>query len=195
LTSTNGFRLTSHNYAVNLGTTHFRQADFAGVLFRGAPFQVGVFLSSNPSVTTVTPGGWIVRTQRGVPFNDILDGLSNTLMVAEFLQGQRSDLRGLIWFDAGGFMTTYLPPNSTVPDNVQQGCFNQPQLNLPCLQAANQPTSNPPNPTMHASRSRHPGGVQVVLCDASARFVQQNISINTWRAVSTTRGGEPARVE
>jgi hypothetical protein len=195
LTSTNGFRLTSHNYAVNLGTTHFRQTDFAGVLFRGAPFQPGVFLSSNASVTTVTPGGWIVRTQRGVPFNDILDGLSNTLMVAEFLQGQASDLRGLIWFDAGGFITTYLPPNSTVPDNVQQGCNNLPRLNLPCLQAANQPTNNPPNPTMHASRSRHPSGVQVVLCDGSGRFVRQNISINTWRHLSTTRGGEPVIAE
>ena len=46
------------------------------------------------------------------------------------------------------------------------------------------------NPIMLASRSRHPGGAQVVLCDGSARFVQQNISINVWRATSTTRGGE-----
>jgi prepilin-type N-terminal cleavage/methylation domain-containing protein len=195
LTSTNGFPLTSHNYAVNLGTTSVLQADFGGVLFRGAPFTDGVFLSNNAGVTTVTPGGWLVRPQRGVLFNDVVDGLSNTLMVAELLQGQRADLRGMIWFDAGGFITTYLPPNSTVPDNVNQGCNNQPRLNLPCIQAANQPRSNPPNPTMHAARSRHPGGVQVVLCDGSSRFVRQNISINTWRALSTTRGGEAVTVD
>jgi prepilin-type processing-associated H-X9-DG protein len=195
LTSTNGFRLTSHNYAVNLGTTHFRLADFNGVLFRGAPFGPGSFVSSNPSLTTVTPGGWIVRPYRGTPFTEILDGLSNTLMVAELLQGIGGDQRGYLWFDYGGFVTTYLPPNSTVPDNVQQGCNNQPRQNLPCQQANNSPAANPVAPTMHAARSRHPGGVQVVLCDGSSRFVRQNISIVTWRSLSTTRGGEPVTMD
>jgi prepilin-type N-terminal cleavage/methylation domain-containing protein len=190
LTSTNGYRLTSHNYAVNLGTTHFRQMDFNGVLFQGAPFGPAKFVSNDASHMTTTPGGWLVRPQKGTPFVEILDGLSNTLMVAELVQGTGSDQRGYLWFDYGGFVTTYLPPNSTVPDNTQQGCNNQPRLNLPCI-----PASNPTVPTMLAARSRHPGGVQVVLCDGSGRFIRQNISINTWRALSTTRGGEPVTID
>ncbi|MEZ6089451.1 MAG: DUF1559 domain-containing protein [Pirellulaceae bacterium] len=41
---------------------------------------------------------------------------------------------------------------------------------------------------MFAARSRHPGGVQVTLCDASVRFVAETVDINAWRAASTTEG-------
>jgi prepilin-type processing-associated H-X9-DG protein len=43
---------------------------------------------------------------------------------------------------------------------------------------------------VYAARSRHPGGVQVALCDGSVRFVENGIALDTWRALSTTRGGE-----
>lgn len=35
------------------------------------------------------------------------------------------------------------------------------------------------------------GGVQAVLCDGSARYFSQTISINIWRALTTSKGGEP----
>lgn len=38
--------------------------------------------------------------------------------------------------------------------------------------------------------SRHPGGVNVGLCDGSTRFISDVIAIATWRALSTTRGSE-----
>jgi hypothetical protein len=47
---------------------------------------------------------------------------------------------------------------------------------------------------MFASRSRHPGGVQVTLCDASTRFISDSIDLNVWRALSTSEGGEPIQV-
>lgn len=40
------------------------------------------------------------------------------------------------------------------------------------------------------SRSHHPGGVQVVLADGSARFVAETINGATWRALSTCSGAE-----
>jgi prepilin-type N-terminal cleavage/methylation domain-containing protein/prepilin-type processing-associated H-X9-DG protein len=177
--------IPNHNYLVNVGNTLFRQqANFGGVAHRGSPFPRGRFVNPNATVLTSTPGGWQVRLQRGLPFNEILDGTSNTLMMSEVLQGRGTDLRGYImWYPASGF-STYLAPNSPLPDRCEQNCNDQPRLNLPCQ------LFDTANPTVYAARSRHPGGVQVLLCDGSARFVRQTVSINIWRAVSTTRGGE-----
>jgi prepilin-type N-terminal cleavage/methylation domain-containing protein/prepilin-type processing-associated H-X9-DG protein len=38
--------------------------------------------------------------------------------------------------------------------------------------------------------SYHPGGVNVCLCDGSVRFVQDSISLTTWRALGTRNVGE-----
>ena len=48
-------------------------------------------------------------------------------------------------------------------------------------------------PSFHghlAARSYHLGGVNVLLCDGSVRFVQDGISLTTWKAVGTRAGGE-----
>ncbi len=189
--------LTNHNYAVNYGTTGYGQQAQIGtgptaVLFKGAPFARGKYLSTDPSVTVPTEGGHLVRPQRGTPFNEILDGQSNTLMMAEVLQGQGRDLRGFTWWGDACNFTTYLPPNSTLPDRIYSAtyCNNQPKLNLPCAVSV-----APANPSMFAARSRHPGGVQIVLCDGSGRFMRTNIAIGVWRAMSTTLGGEAITVD
>lgn len=44
--------------------------------------------------------------------------------------------------------------------------------------------------TMGAAGSRHTGGAQVLMADGSARFVSENIDINTWWALGTRNGGE-----
>jgi prepilin-type processing-associated H-X9-DG protein len=61
-------------------------------------------------------------------------------------------------------------------------CFNEPLRNLPCTTG--------PNPGILASRSRHEGGVQVLLGDGSVRMIRNTIDINTWRALSSMSGGE-----
>ncbi len=43
---------------------------------------------------------------------------------------------------------------------------------------------------LRAARSWHPGGVNVLLGDGSARFVSQGVSLMTWRALGTRSGGE-----
>jgi prepilin-type processing-associated H-X9-DG protein len=43
---------------------------------------------------------------------------------------------------------------------------------------------------MMAARSRHPSGVQAVLCDGHVAFFQDSIPIATWRALGTSEGGE-----
>ncbi|MEW4570109.1 DUF1559 domain-containing protein [Tautonia sp. JC769] len=41
-----------------------------------------------------------------------------------------------------------------------------------------------------AARSRHPGGVNGLLCDGSVRFFKDGISPSTWRALGSRNGGE-----
>jgi prepilin-type N-terminal cleavage/methylation domain-containing protein/prepilin-type processing-associated H-X9-DG protein len=166
-----GSGITSHNYAVNYGNTNYNQADITSpppaVIFQPAPFFRG--------------------TNKVFRLADIFDGLSNTMLVAEVLQGARQDLRGFTWWGPATFFTSYLGPNSASPDQMNtgagaNGCFNEPLRNLPCTLG--------PNPGILASRSRHEGGVQVLLGDGSVRMVRNSIDINTWRALSTMSAGE-----
>jgi prepilin-type processing-associated H-X9-DG protein len=46
-----------------------------------------------------------------------------------------------------------------------------------------------PNGALTAS-SRHPGGVNVLLCDGSTRFIQSTISPSIWWALGSMAGGE-----
>ena len=40
------------------------------------------------------------------------------------------------------------------------------------------------------SRSRHPGGVNGLLCDGSVRYFKDSIALPAWQGLSTMRGGE-----
>jgi prepilin-type N-terminal cleavage/methylation domain-containing protein/prepilin-type processing-associated H-X9-DG protein len=46
------------------------------------------------------------------------------------------------------------------------------------------------NKGLTAARSGHTGGVNVLYCDGSVRFVRDNIDLNVWRAIATRSGGE-----
>jgi hypothetical protein len=170
-----GGGLTKHNYAANYGNTGLENstfgqnysftADLNGVKFGGAPFGY----------------------KKTFRFRDIHDGLSKTFLLGEVVQGEGNDTRGLIWWgDASGFYT-YLAPNSTSPDVVyllSDACNYPFGQNPPCTQVSAS------LPSMYGARSRHPGGVMMGLCDGSAFFVSDEIDLNTWRALSTTKGAE-----
>ncbi|OAI38679.1 hypothetical protein AYO40_01610 [Planctomycetaceae bacterium SCGC AG-212-D15] len=168
-----------HNYAANLGNTATAtpfagggytmrtEATYNGNTFAGAPFRY-------------------VKPQR---LTDITDGTSDTLMLAEVVQGQRQDLRGFIWWVSGPGFVTSLRPNDSNPDLVTHGYCD----------------ANPPNPPANctgvisadnyairafAARSRHAGGVNVALCDGSCRFVANSIDPLTWQRLGTSQGGE-----
>ena len=46
------------------------------------------------------------------------------------------------------------------------------------------------NKALAAARSYHTGGVNMLLADGSVRFVQNGVSLVTWRALATRAGGE-----
>ena len=62
-----------------------------------------------------------------------------------------------------------LPPNSPRRDCVEYPVFEQAHI---------------------ASRSHHPGGVNLAFCDGSVRFIKDSVQLDLWRAISTRAGGE-----
>ena len=44
------------------------------------------------------------------------------------------------------------------------------------------------------ARSRHPGGVNLIMADGSVHFVSETITLTLWQALSTRGGGESAGV-
>ena len=188
----------SYNYGCNYGNTgtgFFQMKDgttFPGIIFAGAPF----------SWISAGPGSSVQTSASCYNISSISDGTSNTMLVGEVLQAAsnaaKQDLRGFIQYGNSSGFSTYLAPNSKMPDLLNQDvyCLYPFGNNPPCKFRTQGPgafpgdTSPGINADAYAARSRHPGGVNAVLADGSVRFVKDSINIQTWRALSTTQGGE-----
>ncbi len=176
--------MANFNYAVNLGnTTVYRVSPFNGVTFQEAPFRYEEAVTTN------------IRT---FGFATITDGTSNTLLLGHVRQGQRptsgqSDLRGLIWYGHHAGITTHELPNTTVPDYVQNGWCADPVLfasiKMPCATESGQATGATPKNL--SSRSTHPGGVEVAMCDGSVQFITNSIDRPIWRNLGSSQDGQP----
>ena len=82
-----------------------------------------------------------------------------------------------------GFTTAW-PPNMVTPGSF--GGVSVPDTDLIAIREENG------GPTFAAitSRSYHPGGVNVLMGDGSARFIKSMVSGTIWRALGTVNGGE-----
>jgi prepilin-type N-terminal cleavage/methylation domain-containing protein/prepilin-type processing-associated H-X9-DG protein len=122
-----------------------------------------------------------------VTFANIIDGLSNTLLMSEALLAKvasDNDWRGDIHNDDGVFrFHTVVTPNSTAPDLIRSTTFFTPNGD-PMMPVALG------NPERAAARSRHTGGVNAMMCDGSVRFVRNTIDLTSWRAMGSMAGGE-----
>jgi prepilin-type N-terminal cleavage/methylation domain-containing protein len=151
----------------------------------------------NPNVASSTapnhaPAAFMIN--RPVKISTISDGTSHTMIIGEYLKGvsgDNFDYRGVHWYDHVGTsqIFTATGPNSADPDLLFPiwctGKLNLPSLNLPCRLGMGTGANN-----MAASRSRHPGGVQVGLADGSARFVPDSVDLNVWQALGSIKNGE-----
>ena len=181
-TTLGGFNgITRHNYVVNLGTTGHYVIDAQttspvveqvnGVRSGKAPFSI----EGGPN-----------QPHLAVQAASIRDGLSNTLMLSEVIQGEGTDLRGFSWWGFAAGFSTYLAPNTNQPDVMQGGNY--------CGNSANRPPCIVPHsrtmPMMQAARSRHAGGVITARCDGSVHWMSDDVFIGVWRALGTSAGGE-----
>jgi prepilin-type N-terminal cleavage/methylation domain-containing protein len=160
--------MPNHNYAVCAGTGGTTGGRPAGAPATFNP-QPGMFDGAN-------------RTKK-IKLTDVTDGLTNTIMVGEVLQGQGSDLRGFIWWGDASGMTTFAPPNTSTPDQIYATfyCNNLPARNLPCTGTGG---------SVFYSRSRHSGGVNAALGDASVRFITNSITPSAWLNAGSAMDGQ-----
>jgi prepilin-type N-terminal cleavage/methylation domain-containing protein/prepilin-type processing-associated H-X9-DG protein len=129
---------------------------------------------------------------RVVRLNDIRDGTSNTMAMGEYLTGlpqqeAAHDSRAVHWNDLPSMSQLYTRsgPNSSSPDLLypESNCYDRPSLNLPCAGSSLEEMTA-------TSRSRHPGGVNVLMADGSVRFIDQRINLGIWQGLGTIAGGE-----
>jgi prepilin-type N-terminal cleavage/methylation domain-containing protein/prepilin-type processing-associated H-X9-DG protein len=192
-----GSTVTSQNYVVNFGNTITNQVPyrFNGVQypFLGAPFSdIGAPATDLVfRVEGATAGN-------SANFAAITDGLSNTMLTSEVLVGvsisPNLDLRGFSYWGYGAEFTGFYGPNTTSPDVMESpsNCSNQ-SPNPPCTVATAGLSSGGVYTGLgmiNSPRSKHPGGVNVGLADGSTRFIKNSINVNTFRALSSTQGGE-----
>jgi serine/threonine-protein kinase len=169
---------TKGNYAVSWGNTDWGQQSITvnGQAIRFLPSAFG----HDGSVT----------------LGSVRDGLSSTIFLAEIIQGSGSDIRGTVWTSSpggGSYMTRFTPNRfSDVYGSKLAGdqlavpwfCSDEPGLMLPCT-----PIFDMVSPFAGA-RSRHPGGLNALYGDGSARFMKETINPSTWIALNSISGSE-----
>jgi prepilin-type processing-associated H-X9-DG protein len=173
--------ITYHNYVANYGNTnhigldHHGPASPAWIKYLGSPFK---------------GDDWNAQPDTSVEFREISDGLSNTLLASETIQGVDNDRRGFTWWGWGAAFETRAVPNPSDPDTMQgkDACVPT-DPNPPCTAP-----STAANYFWAAARSRHPGGVNAAMCDGSVHFVTDSVDLATWRAASSTQGDETSNL-
>jgi prepilin-type N-terminal cleavage/methylation domain-containing protein len=176
---------TKGNYGVSWGNTYWGQ-DIPAT----APPMLDPVTGQVPQFMKSSFGHY------NVGFNTITDGLSNTVVMAEVLQGELYDVRGLVWssIPGGGTFFSRMPPNNPV-DYYQTGafgdqlnqpifCVNQPAQGLPCTGGAGDRRA------YAGARSRHPGGINILNGDGSVRFLKNTVNMGVWLAMNTIANGE-----
>ena len=178
------FRIPKSNYLGFFSGTNDQEGLYP------APTETGVIPSVSPAQLKLLASRQAVfHCERATSFADITDGTSNTMAVAEYLKGiDEEDSRGAIWSNRSGLQMLFvrLGPNSTGEDSLYSGfCtaeYNQPSLNLPCNTSGD-------TYGYATSRSRHPGGVNVVYCDGSTHFLPNTIDLATWQHLGWINDG------
>jgi len=155
------------NQAVPINNADANQSVALGI----APF--GYTDNANPSLP------------RKVTLVGITDGTSNTLLMSEVIMAGADtdfDIRGDFLNDdrpCTQFMTINTPNSGT---DVTPYCLNNGR-NPPCTTAGS-------GNSYKSARSKHTGGVNVLMGDGSVRFMRDSIAPATWRAYGTMNGGE-----
>jgi prepilin-type N-terminal cleavage/methylation domain-containing protein len=192
------------NYGINWGTSRFNQQSpvWNFTTNSNLPGLPGPF--EDPE-TINTPTG-TKDVSKHIKVRQISDGLSHTLMVLEMRQAPTGgppnsliDRRARLWIPVSGTfqISTLLLPNSARCDATSNAadskrgcgpdiaaCPDAPLDSMPCADGG-----GAANFTL-ASRSRHPGGVMVAMCDVSCRFVANDVDLAIWRAIASRAGNE-----
>lgn len=167
----------------------------------------GVVMYTSGAAGQPAPNGIIYHNTK-VRFSDITDGTSNTAAMSEKMTGDGSNGKSTPATD------TYQPgtyPNNAdeatqqcnavdTTDLTKQGYSNVGGPWIQQYHSTNQynhvlpPNGRscmfPPGRIATTANSKHVGGVHLLLCDGSVRFISENLSLGIWRALGSVNGNE-----
>ena len=115
---------------------------------------------------------------------DFTDGTSNTVVLSEIRKhASGNDIRAAMHYPEGPFFHHNYTPNSS---NVDQSRCPDPTLDPPCTSTF---TAHSNKIMLTTARSRHEGGVHVVLADGAVRFISENLDLQTWQDLGVPNDG------
>lgn len=194
------------NYAINVGPSG---NCVSGHAMDGEPCVAG-FSADTADLRTKNRQVWgsgVAGVNKSFRLSDIVDGLSHTVAVDEIRAGlDPLDPRG-VWA-LGQVGSSLIARHGKLDDAGQPnhqhgsgevfiGCtaltekLGEAELSRERMACYNVGLEREFN-AQCGSRSCHPGGVNVLLCDGSARFVPDEIDTEVWHAIHTRNGSEPA---
>jgi prepilin-type N-terminal cleavage/methylation domain-containing protein len=182
-----------------LNNTYAMNAHYVGNQGCARPVPGG-----DPNMGTKDCGhGWSCNNGVLVPnecfkMKDVLDGTSNTLLVAE----QSSTVSVLRINATSNYYGAWYGSRHDRPMNSPAGCGDLWQTGTSCLRYAINSYKDAPDAASvpHQARlmyrnnllfnSEHPGGVMIVLCDGSVRFVNDSVDFTNFKRVACRWDGE-----
>jgi len=167
----------------NLALNMYGKGNYAGNGGIG-PMRSSNAIWTNASLSITTPGVFIINTQ--IRLIDITDGTSNTALTSEVCKAPGDDFRGVMHYPEGPIYQHNRTPNTSIPDDFRTGLCKS-QDYAPCVGVFADYITRA---VIMSARSKHVGGVNVGLCDASVRFVSNGITQSTWQSLGTYNKGE-----
>ena len=205
------------NYFASIGNTAGQQYNNGGTLNETNSANIGIFnvtydssqgkYLDPPTNSQLNP---LYLAVKGTSLASIIDGTSNTAMFAE-IKRSRFNYPSPPAFDPsntidqmnliGGFTNLQIP-DAACATLTSRITYRGNEYFRFIVQMTNYSHTVPPNFTSfdcgdsginashNASRSYHPGGVNVCYADGSVHFIKSTINMVTWRALGTRAGGE-----
>ena len=179
--------------------------------------NAGVWFVYDPA--TEATGQGALTTNRGNRISTFSDGTSNTMLFGEVkaytpyfrnagqtaptmptdsstvasMGGDFKETTGHTeWVDGRAHQTSFTStfgPNTVVP-HTDSSTDEEFDVDWTNWQEGKDGDAGKPTFAVVTSRSYHPGGVTTGRADGSAQFVNDNISLDVWQALSTRNGGE-----
>jgi prepilin-type processing-associated H-X9-DG protein len=147
--------------------------------------------SPKPANAIATNGAFQMEQARR--WEDFTDGTSHTALASEEISGKKDKSPGVDY--RGGWTLVvhgsnyehYDTPNSSNGDIMYPGtCTNTDMPDMPCGTS----TGNDPYRWHNAARSRHPGGVNLVLADGHTNFIPNVVDLSVWQALGARNDGK-----
>ncbi len=176
---------TRGNYAVNWGNTNWEQ-------------DADLDADGNPDTEVHFAGAPFARN-KSFRFQDLTDGLDQTILIAEVRQGTHIDARGAITTSLPGgslYMARFTPnghrdfynqvneSGDGIGDRMPFPATCKVERGLPCSYEGTAQLS------FAGSRSQHIGGVHVVTASGGVHFVADTVDHSIWIAHHSIQGTE-----